>query len=357
MNTTERDKTLHATLERRAACVATKNFRSNNCLRCHGVDEGSVVGAASVTIDVKDGLALISRLNTWIWIWQAILQILCAVTLYFVAGSVVRKIGGEPEIAANVARTVAQGDLTVRFDVRDGDTTSVIARMKEMQGSLVRTVSEVRKGAEGGATASAQIAQGNVDLSSRTEEQAGALQQAAVSMEELNNTVSPNPENAQHAKELALSVSSVAVKGGEVIGQVVETMRGINESSHKIADIIGVIDGIAFQTNILALNAAVEAASVEQVTHGSVLVDEAGARMTEIVASIQRVTEIMAEISSASAEQSSGVSHVSEAVRQMDDVTQQNAALVEQCAAAAQSLNEKAQHLVDAVAVFKLSAG
>jgi methyl-accepting chemotaxis protein len=241
------------------------------------------------------------------------------------------------------------------------------------------------------ATASAQIAQGNQDLSQRTEQQAAALQQTAASMEQLGSTVKLNADNARQANQLALSASGVAVQGGEVVNQVVATMKGIQDSSRRIADIIGVIDGIAFQTNILALNAAVEAArageqgrgfavvatevrslaqrsataareiktlisaSVERVEQGTAQVDLAGAKMAEIVGSVQRVTDIMAEISAASAEQSSGVNQVGQAVTQMDQTTQQNAALVEEGTAAAESLKGQAQQLVQAVAVFRLA--
>ncbi|MBQ0130634.1 MAG: methyl-accepting chemotaxis protein, partial [Comamonas sp.] len=250
----------------------------------------------------------------------------------------------------------------------------------------------VRTGADGVASASGQIAMGNADPSSRTEEQASALEETAASMEELGSTVRQNAENARQANQLALNASTVALQGGEVVGQVVDTMRGINESSRKIADIIGVIDSIAFQTNILALNAAVEAArageqgrgfavvagevrnlaqrsaeaakeikglitdSVKRAEQGSHQVDKAGNTMSEVVTAIRRVTDIMGEISAASTEQSQGVAQVGEAVTQMDQTTQQNAALVEESAAAADSLRKQAQELVDAVAVFQLSS-
>jgi methyl-accepting chemotaxis protein len=259
-----------------------------------------------------------------------------------------------------------------------------------MQASLMSVVSNVRANSESVATASAQIAQGNQDLSQRTEEQASALQETAASMEQLSSTVKQNADNARQANQLAQGATGVAVKGGEVVSQVVTTMKGINDSSKKIADIISVIDGIAFQTNILALNAAVEAArageqgrgfavvasevrnlagrsaeaakeikqlitaSVERVEHGTALVDQAGETMTEVVGAIQRVTDIMGEISAASIEQSAGVSQVGEAVSQMDQVTQQNAALVEESAAAAESLKSQARALVQAVAFFNL---
>lgn len=257
--------------------------------------------------------------------------------------------------------------------------------------SLARVVSDVRRHADGVATASAQIARGNDDLSSRTEQQASALQQTVASMEELRSTVSQNSDNARQADQLAQGASMVAVKGGEVVGQVVETMKGIDESAGRIAEIIAVIDGFAFQTNILSLNAAVEAArageqgrgfavvasevrslaqrsaeaareikvlittSVERVERGSQLVDQAGSTMTEVVAATRRVSDIMGQISAASVQQSGGVSQIGQAVSQMDQATQQNAALVEQSAAAAESLHTQAQELVQAVAVFHLA--
>ena len=305
--------------------------------------------------------------------------------------SITRELGGEPGQAAELARSVAAGDLSARVALRAGDSTSLMAQLKEMQVRLAGVVGSVRANSESVATASAQIAQGNLDLSQRTEEQASVLEKTAASMEELSATVRQNADNATQANQLALHASNVATQGREVVGQVVDTMRAINDSSKRIADIIGVIDGIAFQTNILALNAAVEAArageqgrgfavvasevrslagrsadaareikslistSVERVEQGTALVDHAGATMTDVVSSIQRVTDIVSEISVASAEQSAGVVQVATAVSQMDQVTQQNAALVEESAAAAESLKAQAKELVRVVAVFKLA--
>jgi methyl-accepting chemotaxis protein len=302
------------------------------------------------------------------------------------------QLGGEPRTAVQIAKAVAQGDLTTPIQIRAGDGESLMAWLQKMQQGLVEAVTNVRQGSEHVATASSEIAQGNQDLSSRTEQQASALQQTAATMDELGSTVRNNADNAHQASQLAEGASNVAARGGAVVGEVVETMKGINDSSRKIADIIGVIDGIAFQTNILALNAAVEAArageqgrgfavvagevrslaqrsaeaakeikalitaSVERVEHGSVLVGRAGTTMSEIVAAIQRVSNIVNEISSASGEQSNGVTQVGQAITQMDRGTQQNAALVEQSAAAAESLKQQARLLVDAVAVFKLDA-
>ena len=307
---------------------------------------------------------------------------------------IIRAITGPINQAVKVSRAVADGDLSMQFDaVGTNETGQLLLALKDMQTSLSRVVGSVRQGSESVATASAQIAQGNQDLSSRTESQASALEQTAASMEQLNATVKQNSDSARQANQLAMNASTVAIKGGEVVAQVVDTMRGINESSHKISDIISVIDGIAFQTHILALNAAVEAArageqgrgfavvatevrslagrsadaakeikslisaSVQRVEQGTQLVDQAGVTMTEVVSSIRRVTDIMGEISSASNEQSLGVSQVGEAVTQMDQVTQQNAALVEEMAAAASSLNSQAHELVQTVAIFKLPGG
>jgi methyl-accepting chemotaxis protein len=296
--------------------------------------------------------------------------------------------------AVEISEAVAQGDLSQAITVTSGtDEISALMRgFAHMQTSLASVVTNVRQGSEGVATASAEIAQGNSDLSARTESQASALEQTAASMEQLNSTVKANADNARQANQLALSASTVAVQGGEVVAQVVDTMKGINDASRKISDIISVIDGIAFQTNILALNAAVEAArageqgrgfavvasevrslagrsaeaakeikslinaNVEHVEQGTLLVDRAGRTMTEVVSAIKRVTDIMGEISAASNEQSLGVAQVGEAVTQMDQATQQNAALVEEMAAAASSLKSQAQELVQVVAVFKLGA-
>ncbi len=341
--------------------------------------------AASRAATVYEGAAAITAVLLGV-------AVVCGVLLgAAITRNLWRQLGGEPHRAAAVAKAVAEGDLTTPIFVQAGDQHSLMARLKTMQQSLGRAVSQVREGSDHVATASAQIAQGNQDLSSRTEQQASALQQTAATMEELGSTVRNNADNAREASQLAQNASTVAVQGGAVVGEVVQTMKGINESSRKIADIIGTIDGIAFQTNILALNAAVEAArageqgrgfavvasevrslaqrsadaarqikglitaSVERVEHGSTLVDRAGQTMTEVVSAIQRVTHIVAEISAASGEQSNGVGQVGEAVAQMDRSTQQNAALVEESAAAAESLRQQATQLVDAVAVFKLA--
>ncbi len=344
-------------------------------------------GARSAEL-TQEGEALYSQ-------QRAYLIAACVLAFMAAAGAglvVTRSITGPLSQAVRMAEAVAAGDLTVQVGAQGKDEVSVlIGALGRMSHALGGIVSQVRLSSDSIATGSSQIATGNADLSQRTEQQASALQQTAATMEELNSTVRNNADNAKQANQLALGASGVAVKGGEVVGQVVQTMKGINDSSRKIADIISVIDGIAFQTNILALNAAVEAArageqgrgfavvaaevrslahrsadaakeiktlitnSVERVEQGTLLVDQAGKTMEEIVGSIKRVSDIVGEISAASVEQSSGVSQVGEAVTQMDQATQQNAALVEQSAAAAESLKQQAHHLVQAVAVFKVA--
>ena len=309
----------------------------------------------------------------------------------FVAWSITRSITVPLNEAVRIAQTVANGDLSSTIVVHSKDETGrLLQALKDMNANLQKIVSEVRTGTDTIATASSQIASGNLDLSSRTEQQASSLEETASSMEELTSTVKQNADNARQANGLAMTASDVAKKGGSVVAQVVGTMGSINESSRKIVDIISVIDGIAFQTNILALNAAVEAArageqgrgfavvasevrslaqrsaaaakeiktligdSVEKVEVGAKLVDQAGATMSEIVESVKRVTDIMAEITAASQEQTSGIEQINQAITQMDEVTQQNAALVEQAAAAAESLQDQAANLSQVVGVFKL---
>jgi methyl-accepting chemotaxis protein len=320
----------------------------------------------------------------------ALTVVIGGIFAFFIARSIVRPLSR----AVEVAETVAAGDLSadIRVERRD-EAGQLMQALKNMNENLAKVVGEVRTGTETIATASGQIASGNQDLSSRTEQQASSLEETAASMEELTSTVKQNADNARQANQLAVSASEVAVRGGSVVGQVVNTMGSINASSKKIVDIIGVIDGIAFQTNILALNAAVEAArageqgrgfavvasevrslaqrsaaaakeiktligdSVEKVAEGSKQVEEAGRTMDEIVGSVKRVTDIMGEITAASQEQTSGIEQINQAITQMDQVTQQNAALVEEASAAAQSLQEQAGSLVQAVSIFKLGSG
>ncbi|QOJ24267.1 MAG: MCP four helix bundle domain-containing protein [Gammaproteobacteria bacterium] len=323
----------------------------------------------------------------------SVIVIALGIVLAIVIGLLlIRAIVGPLNEAIAIANAVAAGDLTSRIDASStNETGRLLQALKTMNDNLSDLVGKVRMGTDQIATASGEIASGNSDLSQRTEEQASSLEETASSMEELTSTVRQNADNARQANQLAAGASEVAVKGGTVVGQVVQTMSSINESSKKIVDIISVIDGIAFQTNILALNAAVEAArageqgrgfavvatevrtlaqrsaaaakeikelisdSVAKVEDGSRLVDEAGATMDEIVSAVKRVTDIMAEISAASQEQSSGIEQVNQAVTQMDEVTQQNAALVEEAAAAAESMQDQTQALTQAVSTFKLS--
>jgi methyl-accepting chemotaxis protein len=304
--------------------------------------------------------------------------------------TILGQLGGEPAYAAEVVGHIAEGDLTADIQVKDNDQSSLLFAIKSMRDKLASVVSEVRTGSESIATASGEIASGNLDLSNRTEQQAGALEETSSTMEELTSTVKQNADNARQANQLAISASEVATQGGSVVGKVVATMGSINESSKKIVDIISVIDGIAFQTNILALNAAVEAArageqgrgfavvasevrnlaqrsasaakeiktlidsSAEKVEEGGKLVAIAGSTMDEVVASVRRVTDIVAEIASASQEQSSGIEQVNHAIVDMDNMTQQNAALVEQASAAAQAMNEQAAALAQVVNIFKV---
>jgi len=384
------DKPGEASLRAVLPFIAKKNFRSIDCLGCHAVPEGAVVGAASVIVDISDDMAHIAKIKAWAWVGQAILQVI----LFFLIGLVVRRllrlIGGEPDYAVSIASRIAAGDLSGPIHTQPHDKGSLLSAMKVMRDNLAKIVGEVRCGTDTIAAASVQIASGNSSLSTRAEQQASSLQQTAASMEELTSTVKQNAANASQANTLAMSASAVAVKGGTVVSQVVDTMNSINASSRKIVDIIGVIDGIAFQTNILALNAAVEAAragdqgrgfavvaaevrslaqrsagaakeikqligdSVEKVGVGTSLVDQAGTTMNEIVHGINEVTAIMGEIANASREQSSGIAQVTQAVSHMDAVTQQNAAFVEEAAAAAESLQEQAQKLSHVVSVFKL---
>jgi methyl-accepting chemotaxis protein len=302
-------------------------------------------------------------------------------------------LGGAPEYAVTVANRIAANDLSALVALRAGDDSSLLYAMHTMQRNLVGTIGEIRGSAETIATASTQIAAGNLDLSARTETQASSLEETAASMEQLTAAVRQNADNAHQANQLVQGTAQVALQGGEVIGKVIQTMGDINHASSRVVDIIGVIDGIAFQTNILALNAAVEAAragdqgrgfavvasevrnlaqrsaaaarevkqlidnSVASIAAGQALVGQAGSTMEQVVDSVSRVTAIMAAISDASREQSTGIGHVNQAMTEMDAVTQQNAALVEQAAAAAGSMQEQASHLTHCVGVFRLSHG
>ncbi|MBE0621279.1 MAG: methyl-accepting chemotaxis protein [Burkholderiales bacterium] len=371
-----------------------KSYLGKDCMGCHQGAENEVLGAISMHVSLTKAQA---QLNGFAWRISLIafgltLPLLGAI-YYFIRRFVSLPLGGEPAAATAVANRIAAGDLAHAVPVRQGDSSSLMAAMARMQQNLADIIGKINDTAGTITTASAEIASGNADLSQRTEEQASSLEETASSMEELSSTVKQNAENARQANQLAVSASEVAVKGGTVVGQVVGTMSSINESSKKIVDIISVIDGIAFQTNILALNAAVEAArageqgrgfavvasevrnlaqrsaaaakeikaligdSVDKVGAGTKLVDEAGKTMQEIVTSVKRVTDIMSEITAASQEQSAGIEQVNQAITQMDQVTQQNAALVEEAAAAAESMKDQTRDLTHAVAAFKLARG
>jgi len=319
-----------------------------------------------------------------------IVAIISVAVAFLITRGLLSQLGGEPSYAASIAQQIAAGDLTSDVKIKASDTTSLLFAIKTMRDSLVNIVGKVRVGTHAIEQASSEIASGNLDLSSRTEQQAGSLEKTASAMEELMSTVKQNADNAQQASQLATSASEVAIQGGEVVGRVVSTMAGINASSRKIVDIISVIDGIAFQTNILALNAAVEAArageqgrgfavvasevrslaqrsataakeitdlindSVSQIEQGSGLVGQAGTTMGSVVASVKRVTDVVAEISHASQEQSHGITQVNLAITHMDEATQQNSALVEEAAAAANAMMEQASELSGIVSIFKL---
>ncbi|HYF61093.1 MAG TPA: methyl-accepting chemotaxis protein [Burkholderiaceae bacterium] len=311
---------------------------------------------------------------------------------WWISRSVLRVLGGEPADAVLAAQRVAQGDLTIRPPTRDGDRTSLMANLATMQASLATLVEGIRAGAEQIRVATTEVSQGNVDLSSRTEQQSSSLQETASAMEELTGTVRQTADNARSANQLAQASRETAMRGGEVVERVVRTMASISESAGKVREIITVIDGIAFQTNILALNAAVEAArageqgrgfavvasevrtlaqrsadaareikrliedSVSKVSDGTELVGQAGTTMGDVVQSVRRVTDLIGEITSAAEQQSSGIEQVNLAVAQLDAVTQQNAALVEEAAAATQSMEQQSRLLVDAVSVFRVPA-
>jgi len=343
----------------------------------------------------KDSALTAGRTYTQAWQAMAGVGVLAllvgAVAAFLITRSLLKQLGGEPTYAAEIAGRIAAGDLAVEVRTDAGDHTSLLYAMREMRDSLVRIVSEVRTGTDMIDTAAGEIAAGNLDLSSRTEQQSSALEETASSMEELTSIVKQNADNAHQANDLASSATDIARRGGDVVQEVVQTMGAINDSARKIVDIIGVIDGIAFQTNILALNAAVEAArageqgrgfavvatevrnlaqragaaakeiktlindSVDKVNSGARLVDEAGATMGDIVASVKRVSGIIGEIAAASQEQAHGIAQVNQAIAQMDAVTQQNAALVEEAAAASGAMQDQASRLSQVVSVFTLT--
>ncbi|MFM0331892.1 methyl-accepting chemotaxis protein [Paraburkholderia strydomiana] len=340
----------------------------------------------------ENAVATYAKVRTMVAVIAAIAVLLGILTAALISRSILRQLGGEPSAAQEMAAQIAEGNLTVSVQVAPGDRTSLMASLEAMREKLTSIVSGIKTSAESISVAAGEIAQGNQDLSQRTEEQAASLQQTAASMEELTSTVRNNTDNARQGSTLASAASATAASGGEVVQQVVATMQDISSSSTKVTEIISVIEGIAFQTNILALNAAVEAAragedgrgfavvagevrtlaqrsataakeikdlieaSVSHVTNGSQLVENAGQTMGEVVRSVRQVTDIMGEIASASSEQTKGIEQVNVAVTQMDEVTQQNAALVEQATAAAQAMSDQAESLRAAVSIFRVDA-
>ncbi|THC44535.1 methyl-accepting chemotaxis protein [Massilia sp. Mn16-1_5] len=374
--------------EEEAARLLEEKFTPAAKLYQELLQELVVMQRSSIDSTAKAIDATAARASTNITLLTAGAVLLGAILSWLLTTGITRPIRD----AVELAETVAAGDLTRTIDATTKDETGALLRaLRHMNDSLVKIVSQVRNGTDTIATGSAEISAGNLDLSARTEQQAGALEETAASMEELTTTVRQNADNARQANQLSIAASEVAAQGGAVVGQVITTMGSINESSRKIVDIIGVIDGIAFQTNILALNAAVEAArageqgrgfavvasevrtlaqrsaaaakeikaligdSVDKVDVGAKLVDQAGATMEQVVSSIRRVTDIMAEITHASQEQTGGIEQVNSAIGQMDQVTQQNAALVEEAAAAAASMQDQAAQLAQVVGVFKLA--
>lgn len=388
--TLTRDSNGQASLRAVIPSIGYKEFRGSNCLKCHGVEEGTVLGAVSVTTDVQPEMDSIERMNLVVWIGQIALQVI----LFFAISAIVRRqlaqLGAQPRDVADLAQRIAAGDLSADISLKTGDSKSVMAQMRFMQDSLTSMVRDVRKGARGVANASGEIANGNRDLSGRTEQQVDALEKTASSMEQLGTTVSNNAQSAQKASELVQKAAVIAERGGKEVSLVVSTMEGINESSQRINSIIGVIDSIAFQTNILALNAAVEAArageqgrgfavvasevrslaqrsseaareikqlietSVERVEQGATQVNKAGATMSDVVKAVENVKQLITDIAEASTQQAQGVAQVGDAITQMDRTTQQNANMVQHMATATDNLQSLADELVRSVEVFRL---
>ncbi len=376
-----------------AAAAALERMKTQYGIHRAAVNELVTIVTARNAVDEEVARhEIVSSTWTMLGIWVGA-TVLMAAMLLSIARGLMRQLGGEPDYAVGIATRVAAGDLSVNIETRYGGSNSLTGAMKDMRDSLASLVEQIRTGASTIATASVQISSGNADLSIRTGEQAGALEETASSIEELTTAVRQNAAYASQASELAQTACGVADRAGEQVAQCVAKMGTINNSSKQIVDIIGVIDGIAFQTNILALNAAVEAArageqgrgfavvaaevrnlaqrsasaakeikglineSVERVDEGARMVDQAGATMEQVVTCVKRVAAMVGEITSASREQTSGIEQINQALAQMDDATQQNAALVEEAAAATESLTQQAASLSQAVGVFKLADG
>jgi methyl-accepting chemotaxis protein len=377
-----------ATLRAVLPALNSPNYLGKNCTMCHAnAPTGAVLGAVTMRIDLQDVNILARDFGTKLYVFAILASLAALAFLYFI----IRRIMSKPlRHAVDAANAVAAGDLARAIEVHSRDEVGrLLGALKEMKDNLTEVVTEIHTATDSVSTAAKQISAGNSDLSQRTQEQASALEETASSMEEMTSTVKQNADNARQANQLAVGARDQAEKGGDVVSKAVHAMSEINASSKKIADIISVIDEIAFQTNLLALNAAVEAArageqgrgfavvatevrnlaqrsagaakeikdlindSVDKVKAGSSLVDESGKTLSEIVDSVKKVTDIVAEIAAASQEQSAGIEQVNKAVMQMDEVTQQNAALVEEAAAASKSMEEQAERIVELVEFFK----
>jgi methyl-accepting chemotaxis protein len=356
--------------------IASKNFRTTNCLKCHGVDEGAVLGAASVTIDIKDDLVNIKNINTWVWIGQGILQII----LFFVIGLIVRhllkRIGGEPDYAAEIVKKIAMGDLSVNISTRTGDTSSLLFNIKSMVGKLFETITAVRSSADALAISSEEISATAQSLSQSSSEQAAGVEETTASIEQMTASISQNTENAKVTDSMAGKAAKQATEGGNAVDSTVEAMK-------KIAGKIGIVDDIAYQTNLLALNAAIEAAragehgkgfavvaaevrklaersqvaaqEIGELASSSVgLAEKAGKLLHEMVPSINKTSDLVQEIASASSEQSSGVAQINGAMGQLNQATQQNASASEELAATAEEMSSQTEQLQSVMTFFKL---